>query len=374
MAVDQSSWGRDWAVAPGEILMEALHERGMSQSELARRMDRPVKTINEIVNGKAAITPETAIQLELSLGVAASFWNNLEASYRAHLAQARAEAELETEASWAQAFPLRDLARHRLVERGATAGGTVAALLRYFGMSSPKAWSNYWLAPAASFRASEAFKSSPHAVAAWLRWGEIIASGRQTSPFSSKRLRRALQEIRPLTRRDPAVVIDRVTALLADAGVALVVVPEFAGTHLSGAARWLSTDKAIIQLSARHKSDDHFWFSLFHEAAHLLTRKREDVVHSEDELEPHKAVTRTADQQVDSSEQKANQTAKDLLIPRKDYAAFVALGAFGEAEVREFARRQDIAPGIVVGRLQREDLVKRSHLNGLKKRIDWMAV
>lgn len=80
MAAEQTTWRRDWTAAPGEVLVEALEERGMSQSELARRMGRPTKTINEIANGKAAITPETAIQLELTLGITAAFWNNLEAT------------------------------------------------------------------------------------------------------------------------------------------------------------------------------------------------------------------------------------------------------------------------------------------------------
>jgi len=87
MATERRTWQPDWAVAPGELRLEALQDRGISQSELARRMDRPTKTINEIVNGKAAITPETAIQLELTLGFSASFWNQLEIIYREHLAQ-----------------------------------------------------------------------------------------------------------------------------------------------------------------------------------------------------------------------------------------------------------------------------------------------
>ena len=91
-------WRPDWAVSPGEILLEALEERGMSQAELARRTNRPVKTINEIVRGKAAITPETAIQLELVLSVPASFWNNLEIRYREHLAGSEARKQLERDA------------------------------------------------------------------------------------------------------------------------------------------------------------------------------------------------------------------------------------------------------------------------------------
>src|SRR5687767_8005202 len=95
METELTAWRPDWTVAPDEILLEALEDRGMSQSELARRMGRPLKTINEIVNAKAAITPDTAIQLERTLGISATFWNKAEASYREHLAHERATRNLE---------------------------------------------------------------------------------------------------------------------------------------------------------------------------------------------------------------------------------------------------------------------------------------
>src|ERR1700733_11480286 len=124
----QSSWVPDWAVPPGEILLEAIQDRGMSQSDLARRMGRPIKTINEIVNGKAAITPDTAIQLEMTLGIEAAFWNNLESAYRAHLARERVEAELADHVSWAATFPLKDLVEHKLITRGDKNPATVREL------------------------------------------------------------------------------------------------------------------------------------------------------------------------------------------------------------------------------------------------------
>ena len=61
------------------------------------------------------------------------------------------------------------------------------------------------------------------------------------------------------------------------AGVALALVEPFRKTALSGAAWWLSPSAAIIELSARHKSDDHLWFSLFHEAAHLVLHSKKAV-------------------------------------------------------------------------------------------------
>lgn len=359
---ERSAWQRDWAVAPGEILSEALEDRGMSQSELARRMGRPTKTINEIVNGKAAITADTALQLELTLGVSAGFWNGLEASYRAHLARQRAFEELETYASWVDAFPLKELVREQLVERGPTKGATVAALLAYFRVSSPSAWEVQWLRPTASFRASPAFVASPHAVAAWLRWGEILADEVNVQPFDADRLRAVLAEVRALTRREPFMqTIRKVRELCASAGVALILTPEFGGTRLSGAARWLSPQKAIIQLSLRHKTNDHFWFSFFHEAGHLLGGKREDFIDAAE------TPTETADE----AEQQADRLARNVLLPPGAYADFIAAGIFTAESVRGFAKEQNIAPGIVVGRLQRERYIDPSHLNDLKRPIQW---
>lgn len=361
MVAELRVWQRDWAVAPGEVLLEALQDRDMSQSELARLMGRPIKTINEIVNGKAAITPDTAIQLERTLGIAAGFWNNLESTYREHLARERARDELETYSSWAKAFPINDLVRHKLIEHGSTNAATVAGLLSYFRVGTPSAWENKWLAPTVSFRKSPAFISSPYAVAAWLRWGEIAAADVTTQAFDAKKFRDALREIRSLTRKDFAVVRARVVERCASAGVALVFTPEFAGTRLSGAARWLSADKAIIQLSLRHKSDDHLWFSFFHEARHLLGRKREDFLDGPDTELGLK----------DEAEQDADRFARDSLIPPREYEDFAAADSFTAETVQAFAKLHGIAPGIVVGRLQGDNRLDRSHLNDLKKPIQW---
>jgi HTH-type transcriptional regulator/antitoxin HigA len=72
----------DIAIPPGDHLAEELAARGMSQSELARKMERPVQVINEIVRGKKSITGETALQLEAVLGIGAETWMNLEGNYQ----------------------------------------------------------------------------------------------------------------------------------------------------------------------------------------------------------------------------------------------------------------------------------------------------
>jgi HTH-type transcriptional regulator / antitoxin HigA len=357
----RTGWTPDWAVPPGEILLEALQDRGMSQSELARRMARPVKTINEIINGKAAITSETAIQLERALGISARFWTGVEASYRDSLAQHEAQRELEANAEWIDDFPIADLVKRNQLQRGSSKAETLANLLSYLGLSSPAAFDRQWLGSAAAFRSSPTFLASPKAVAAWLRWGEREAGKVDAPAFDAERFREVLQEIRPLTRREPFMqIFVRVKAMCATAGVIVILVPELAGTHLNGATRWLG-NKAVIQLSNRHKSDDQFWFTFFHEAAHLLSGSRR-----QDFLDPAQPDEGKAD---NPDEEEADRFARDVLLPQANYDAFVQAGDFSASAIRTFAEHQAIAPGIVVGRLQRDKFLLPHQLRQLKKSI-----
>jgi addiction module HigA family antidote len=77
----------DLAIPPGELLAEELAARGMTQSQLARHMGRPLQVVNEIVRGKKRITGETALQLSEALGTSAELWMRLESDYE--LAKAR---------------------------------------------------------------------------------------------------------------------------------------------------------------------------------------------------------------------------------------------------------------------------------------------
>ena len=108
MTKNNISFRPDYAMLPGATLLETLEAMGMTQAELADRMGRPKKTINEIITGKAAIIPETALQLERVLGIPASFWNNLERNYQEARARIQEENRLGAEVSWINNFPPGD--------------------------------------------------------------------------------------------------------------------------------------------------------------------------------------------------------------------------------------------------------------------------
>ena len=80
------------AIPPGLLIRDEFAARGMSQRKLAVAMKRPVNTINEIVSGRKAITPKTALGLEQVLEVPAHIWLRLEADYRLALEREKLEA------------------------------------------------------------------------------------------------------------------------------------------------------------------------------------------------------------------------------------------------------------------------------------------
>jgi HTH-type transcriptional regulator/antitoxin HigA len=362
MAETAERWQPNWAVHPGEILAEALEERAMSQAELARRMDRPVKTINEIIKGKSAITPETAIQLELVLAIPARLWNNLQRDYWEAEARLQERRRLEKDAAWVDAFPVKQMVERRWLPAHGSKTEALDNLLRFFAVSGPSAWERQWATTHAAFRRSPAFTPSPQAVSAWLRQGEIKAAGIECAPFDVGKLRAALATITALTPLDPMAFMPELIEILAACGVALVMTPELPGTHLSGAARGLTPTRALVQLSLRHRSDDQFWFALFHELGHLLrSGPRSAFLDTAGGAEPLRSPDELA----------ADRFAANQLIPQAEFDRIREAGRFERPDVERYAAELRMPPGIVVGRLQREGVIDSSELNYLKRRWKW---
>jgi len=259
----REAFSPDYSVHPGEILAETLQARSISQAEFASRCELSEKHVSQIINGKASITSETALAFERVLGMRASLWMNIESSHRLFVARRQERERFASYVEWAREFPLRELAKRGWIPSGSTSPEKAQALLGFFGVTSPDAWETQYGRLVVAYRKSPTMKASPKAVAAWLRIGDLRASEIETEPFDRSAFRSALEEIRSLTNLKASVFEPRMKRLCADAGAALVFVPELPETRLSGATRWLSTEKALILQSLRHRKDDHFWFTFF---------------------------------------------------------------------------------------------------------------
>ncbi len=353
----KSQFSPDYAVPPGETLLETLEVMGMSQVELAERTGRPKKTINEIIKGKTAITPETALQLERVLGIPAGFWNNLERNYQETLARINEQKNLQQQINWLKKMPVNTLVKMGCVKKHTDKIQQLQEVLNFFGIASPEQWETRWMGAQVSYRTSQVFSNNPYAIASWLRMGELTTRNISCKPFDASKFRNSLLNIRQLTVKPPENFQGEVIRLCAEAGVAVAFVPEIPGIRASGATWWANPNKAVIQLSLRYKSDDQLWFSFFHEAGHILLHGKKEIFIEGDGK--------------NSKEDEADKFASEFLIPPKQYRQFIQSGRCSKAAIQNFASDLGIAPGIIVGRLQHDHKIHHSFCNDLKKRFAW---
>jgi HTH-type transcriptional regulator/antitoxin HigA len=354
----------DLPIPPGEYLEEVLDELDMGKAELARRMGRPATKMSPIFKGIKAITPETAMQLEKVVGVPANIWLGLESEYRLALARQTEEKQIAKEIKLLAPFCYSVLAKLGLVKTLSSRREKVRELQRFFGVASlMNVSSGGALRYQAAFRVGRAgtAPTKPHAVASWLRMGEIHADRVACESYDASALEAALDGIRAMTLQRPRQFQKALRKRLAECGVALVIVPHFPGTKAHGATFWVSEEKAVLMLTILGRWADIFWFSLFHELGHILLHGRREIFIENDSF--------SAEQQ--AREEEANAFARDLLVPSAAYKRFVSGGNFYPDSVAAFAREIEIDAGILVGRLQHDEHLRPEWGNRLRTKYDW---
>lgn len=350
---------------PGATLRDLMEERDWKQRELAHRLGRPVQAVNEIIAGKKEITEDTALELERVLEVPAQFWLAREAQYREYLARRRSVEASREHVPWLEQFPLKALQDAGVLPAGRLTAAfkqeLVEPLLRFFGVASPAGWQAHYDDMQPQFRrARPSRQTDVAAITAWLRMGELQARRLQLADYAPARLLAAIPAMRALSLQPPDQIGPALVRLCAEAGVALVFVAALPGTHVSGVARFLH-GRPLIQLSLLGKWNDVFWFSFFHEVAHVLKHPMRAIFLDD----------AAAGDTVDSpEEQEANRFAADTLIPRAQQARLSGLPLVA-VEVEAFAAEIGVHPGIVVGQLQHRGLLAWGNgLTRLKARYE----
>jgi len=154
---------------------------------------------------------------------------------------------------------------------------------------------------------------------------------------------------------DPKLFLPKLQAECAKHGVAVVVQRCPTGCAASGATVHLETNRALLMLSARFLSDDHFWFSFFHEAGHLVLHGGESFVEAEGAASPER-------------EEEANSFAQEMLLSPKGEAALAAV-PLKKFSIARLAKGCNVSMGIIVGQLQNRNRISlSSRLNGFKIR------
>jgi len=332
---------------PGEYLADELKERGWSQTEFAEIIDRPVRLVNEIVNGKRGITPDTAREFAAALGTSPELWMNLDSAYQLWKTTADLS-HIEERAKMRSLYPVREMINRRWIRSSEDNQIVQSQLLRYFEIKSLT--ERPQLATRAAAKRSDASDADMNPLQiAWLYRVKQISETFTATPYSEEKLRDAVSELSTY-RKNPSE-ISRIPRLLAACGVHFVIVEGLPTSKIDGVAFW-NNDSPVIGMSLRYDRIDNFWFVLRHEIEHILRGDGKEVIVIDADLD-----TGTSDSEgLSEAERAANMAAAEFCVHQKDLDDFIArqFSMFPKEKVLGFAERMRVHPGLVVGQLQRK--------------------
>jgi HTH-type transcriptional regulator/antitoxin HigA len=349
-----------WASPPGETIRDAIVGRRLTLEEFAGAMDLPVSRVESLLAGREPISIEIAQRLSNQIGGSVSFWLARDGQYQEDLGNVESD-------EWAGRLPFGDMVAYGWSRRPIDWKDRIDVALEFFGVANYEQW-RLQFGPAMQsvrYRFAGSTQLDQVAVAAWLRRAEVEAAGSDTPEWNPDSFGEGLaSEIRGLTlERDPEVFVPRLISLSAAAGVIVTVLRAPRGCQASGAARFLG-DRAQIVLSARYLTDDHFWFTFFHECGHLLLHGATTSTYV-DQFE------KVPEDHANVEESEASAFAAKLLVATGDLETLPS-GSPSPLIVRRLARNAGVAPGVIVGQLQHLGRIGfESGLNRFKRHYRW---
>ncbi len=357
----------NWTSAPGDTVLDILQERGISQDKFAELMECSSDEVTELLLGRSTITISLARRLSQALGSSLEFWMARDFHFRENAKRIHGGGQ-----EWLRELPLGDMISFGWLEPPPHPEEELSACLKFFKVSDIAEWHLTYrdIKEMAVFRTSPSFDSRPASVAAWLRQGEIHAESIKCDPWDPLKFRESIPRLKSLTRqKNPARFIPNLQSICSESGVAVVVVRPPNGCRASGVTRFISSNKAVLQLSFRYKTDDQFWFTFFHEAGHLLC-------HSEASFFPRvlgdsgELFIEGLESPDSEKEKEADRFAALTLVPQ-EFEQHLMTFSISTRSIIRFAKRLGVSPGIVVGQLQHRERIHYNQYNGLKRRFRW---
>ena len=294
------------AFHPGYYIKEIIEESGLSQKDFAKRLDTTPKNLSILVRGEQSLSIDIAMKLSRMLGTSVDYWLNLQKSYDALIAEFESSKELEQE----------------------------RRIFKYFQYTYFR--ENFGL-PDLPRKTNEQIKC----LREFLNVASLSVFTKQNMAVSFRSASEDMKEAN-IARANAMVQIAINQALKIEApkfGVIFVILPNLPGSGINGATKKIGQN-VMLMVNDRRFYSDTFWFTLFHEIGHIINGDYGITFENEH-----------------AGQEDADKYAEDKLIPPGEYEAFVRMNEFSENAIRRFAERIDRDPGIVLGRLQNDQIV-----------------
>ncbi|MDO5444659.1 MAG: HigA family addiction module antitoxin [Eubacteriales bacterium] len=363
MAAKNHGISLDLLIHPGETISDILEDRDITQKELALRSGVSEAFLSDVIHGKKDISKSFAMGLEYALGVPSSFWLNLQANYDAELISLQEENTIndgEREVFSNIHEVVKYLQGCRLIPLEGTAEQLIICTRKVLQVSNLTRLRT--LAPTGAFRLSDKAPIDPDVLGAWLSICKVQGADRQlSSGFNTEKIDQLIAEIKQIMLANKGDPQPALIGLFAQYGIDFSVVHNFRGAPVHGYIARKEDNTYQMVLTIRGSFADIFWFSLFHELGHIVNGDLSkagsfiDADYSKDSL----------------METAADEFASNSLLSPEPYQRFVDAGSFSYSSIAAHARKQNVPPYVVIGRLQKEKKIPWSRFTRYKPRFKW---
>jgi HTH-type transcriptional regulator/antitoxin HigA len=352
---------RDLIFHPGETLVEILEDRCMSQRELAKRTGVTEKHVSTIINGTKPISVAYAKKLEYALSVDSSFWINMQANYDREIMEFE-EVNSISRVEISILGRLKDIVEYlgelKIITKVEPDAMKVLSMRKFLNISNLADITD--MSYQAVYRVQTTAKQDFYVLFAWQRLCEFVTADTTVSnELDIEQLQSRIPEIKQLMFERPSRINSELIKIFGECGIAFAIVRHFVGAPVQGFIKKCDQGKTILCMTIRQSFADRFWFTLFHEIAHLI---HGDV----------KKIFLDFDSSKDAIEEKADEFARNVLIPHNNLKKFIDKSDFTLPSIELFSKEQNVQPYIVIGRLQKENYLAWTEYSSQMTRYKWV--
>lgn len=338
------------ATHPGEILLDEIIANDFSQSEFAKKIGYNKSQLNEIIKGKRNINAELAILLEKALEIDAEYWLEIQKNYDLDKARINAKNQKRLEAIEQWKFIENKIATSFFRKEKIISGDPIedlTAIKKVYNVQNFEELAKINAEPTyARFRKSTKLKVDPTNIIGWVKLIQFNANQIFVAKFDYDKKNELISNLKQILKTNKNTSV-RVKQILAEYGIKLVYQRKGDNTPVDGVSFW-SNGSPAIGMSLRYSRLDNFVFTLFHELGHIYehlinNNKAEfvDLISTKENNEYKKS----------AEEKEANSFAQNNLLDPNNWSSFFQASKFDDRSIIEFAKKNEIHPSIVRGRV-----------------------
>ena len=259
---------------------------------------------------------------------------------------------IDNASEWAKEFPYAQMAKKNWVPSTRKIEEKTVNMLNYFGIASHRAWDKLYVETELKVAAYTSLKQThqPHAISAWLRKGELQAKQIKVPEYNIKTLKNNISQMRQLMVNQPVgFFFEQLQKLCLIAGVVLLFTPKLPKVPLSGSTRWLN-NTPLIQMTARYKRNDNFWFTFFHELGHV-------ILHGKKYISLENVDFAAADPE---KEEEAHNFAIKHTFTKQQEKEILQNKVITEKDIIDYSEKFNTHPAMIIGRLQHDGIIHYS--------------